>query len=91
MQERLTPYQILCHPYFHDLNSSEMKEHTDRIPHLFDFNRLRVPRNGKEILHLQEIYMSPMRPVIKGGHQVGEDERLETGDCTPQQLELGKQ
>lgn len=53
IRSRLTPFEILCHPYFHDLNSPEMKEHTSNLPYLLDFSRLRTPRNAKEIMKLQ--------------------------------------
>lgn len=48
-EKRLTPYQILTHEYFKDLNSNENKKYTQKLPNLFKFpGLLSVDQSNKK-------------------------------------------
>ena len=51
------------HPYFHDL--PKMKEIVDKLPALFDFDRLRTPKNAKLIRDLKKLYIAEKEEFVE--------------------------
>jgi hypothetical protein len=83
LTKRFTPLQVLQHKYFHDLTSPKYSHLVSKLPNLLEFNRLRTPKNGKDILELQKTYILSKLPN-KMIRKSTECDKIETNDSTPQ-------
>lgn len=61
VQERLNPFEVLKHEYFHDLPKLKI---TKKLPNLFEFDRLKTIENKHEIKILKKIYSIPEHKII---------------------------
>ena len=65
------------HPYFHDL--PKLKEIVEQLPNLFDFDRLRTPKNGKFIRNLNKLYITEKEEQVEISAEDMNETKTETG------------
>ena len=56
IEDRYQPIDVLMHEYFHDL--PKIAHIVEKLPNLFDFDRLRTPKNAQHIRNLKKIYLT---------------------------------